>query len=153
MDDDFCPVSRAGDDRLWRRTPQGHSELWLLRRTEHRKASSGPLDDVARFEVSQGTTELQRLGANPIFDCQLDVRAKRILGTVPYSWSFAMRNLPNGQRMHVPPALGQLMAEMNLHPDKCDVDELERLLMQTLRTYPDADRGLRRTAIPPPVRK
>ncbi len=25
------------------------------------------------------------------FDCELDVQAKRLLGTVPYSWSFAMR--------------------------------------------------------------
>jgi hypothetical protein len=96
---------------------------------------------------------LVRLGANPIFDCQMDVRAKRILGTVPYTWSFAMNKLPGGKSLRVPSKLGQRMAALNLHPDQGDPEELEHLLVQTLATLPDPDRGLRRTAIPPPLRK
>ncbi len=96
---------------------------------------------------------LVRLGANPIFDCQLDVRARRILGTVPYSWSFAMKKLPDGKQLRVPPALGELMTSMSRHPAESDPEELERQLMQTLATLPDPDRGLRRTAIPPPIHK
>jgi len=96
---------------------------------------------------------LVRLGANPMFDCQLDVRAKRILGTVPYSWSFAMKKLPDGKPLRVPPDLGELMASMSRHPAESDEKELERLLTQTLATLPDPDRGLRRTAIPPPLHK
>jgi hypothetical protein len=95
---------------------------------------------------------LVRLGANPVFDCQLDVRARRILGTVPYSWSFAMSKLPDGKTLRVPPSLGELITVISRHPDEGDPEELERLLMKTLATLPDPDRGLRRTAIPPPVR-
>jgi len=96
---------------------------------------------------------LVRLGAKPVYDCQIDVRAKRILGTVPYSWSFALRSLPPGRSLPVPPPLGELIATTNRHPDEVDTEELERLLQKTLSTSPDADRAVRRTAIPPPYRR
>jgi hypothetical protein len=108
---------------------------------------------VPEVKALKAPSTLVRLAANPVFDCQLDVRARRILKTVPYSWSFAMRKLPNGKSLQVPPELGELMATTCRHPVEGDPDELERLLMQTLATLPDADRGVRRTAIPPPLQK
>ena len=47
-----------------------------------------------------------RMKSAAVFKCELDVRAKRILGTVPYSWSFAMRDLPPGPKLRVPPTVG-----------------------------------------------
>jgi hypothetical protein len=104
-------------------------------------------------KTQKAPSALVRLGADPHFDCQLDVRAKRILGTVPYSWSFALRTLPSGRSLRVPAALGELIATTSRHPAEGDPEELERLLMKTLSTSPDADRAVRRTAIPPPYRK
>ena len=116
-------------------------------------------------EPQQAPARMVKLGSDPIFKCDLDVHAKRILGTVPYTWSFAMRNLPPGKELRVPPALGALMVETTRHPAASDTDELERLLMQVLATVPDpeiaddntaapkTDSTIRRTAIPPPYRR
>jgi hypothetical protein len=116
-------------------------------------------------EMQKAPATIYRLASNAIFDCQLDVRARRILGTVPYSWSFAMRFLPPGHAVGVSPALGELVVATTRHPDQSDVGELERLLMQSLSTVrdpevageklgaPQVDSAVRSTAIPPPYRK
>ena len=113
----------------------------------------------------QAPVTMVKLAADAVFPCELDVRAKRILGTVPYSWSFGMRDLPPGRKLRVPPALGALIVETSRHPAESDPDELERLLRKTLSTVPDADmasdktavpttdNAVRRTAIPPPYRR
>jgi hypothetical protein len=135
---------------------------------EHRKTnlyyafcverSTGKLE-VAVWTMSPEAKSLRppgalvRLGSNPRFDCQLDVRAKRILGTVPYSWSFALRTLPAGRTLRVAPPLGELIATIGRHPAEGDPEELERLLMKTMGATTDADKGVRRTAIPPPYRQ
>jgi hypothetical protein len=119
----------------------------------------------AEPEPAKGPVTIYRLASNAIFDCQLDVRAKRILGTVPYSWSFAMRYLPPGRAVRVSPALSELIVTTNRHPDQTDIPELERLLMQAISTVrdpevagekagaPKVDSAVRSTAIPPPYRK
>jgi len=116
-------------------------------------------------EPQQPPANMVKLASDPIFKCELDVRAKRILGTVPYSWSFAMRTLPPGKELRVPPALGALMVETTRRPAESDIDELERLVMKVLCTIPDpevvddntaaprTDNTVRRTAIPPPYRR
>jgi hypothetical protein len=116
-------------------------------------------------EPLQAPATMVRLASDPIFKCELDVRAKRILGTVPYSWSFAMRTLPPGKELRVPPALGALIVETTRHPADTDIDELEALVMKVLSTVPDpeiaddnkaaakTDSTIRRTAIPPPYRR
>jgi hypothetical protein len=116
-------------------------------------------------EPQQAPATMVKLASDPIFKCELDVRAKRILGTVPYSWSFAMRSIPPGKELRVPPALGALMVETTRHPAESDIDELERLVMKVLSTVPDpevaddnttapkTDSTIRRTAIPPPYRR
>jgi hypothetical protein len=110
-------------------------------------------------------TTMIKLASAAVFPCELDVRARRILGTVPYSWSFAMRDLPPGRKLSVPHAIGQLIVETSRHPAESDPDELERLLRKTLSTLPEADMAsdktavpitdgaVRRTAIPPPYRR
>jgi hypothetical protein len=113
----------------------------------------------------QAPATMVKLAADTVFTCALDVRAKRILGTVPYSWSFAMPDVPPGQKLRVPSALGTSIVETSRHPAESDPDELERLLRKTLSTIPDADmasdktavptsdNAVRRTAIPPPYRR
>jgi hypothetical protein len=117
-------------------------------------------------EPQQVPLSIVKLATDAVFQCELDVHAKRILGTVPYSWSFAMRALPPGQKMRVSPELGRLIVATSRHPAESDPDELERLLLTSLvpastanvagnhrDAPPLADRAVRRTAIPPPYRK
>jgi hypothetical protein len=80
--------------------------------------------------------------------CSSDL--KKILGAVvPFTWSFAMKALPPGRSLRVPPPLGELIATTSRHPADSDTEELERLLMETLSTAPDAEKvGLRTTAPP-----
>jgi hypothetical protein len=116
-------------------------------------------------EALKAPATMYRLAPNPKFDCELDVRAKRILGMVPFSWSFAMRYLPPGRALRVPPALGESIVATARHPADSDPEELERLVMQTLSTVPDpeiagaksgsvkVDPAVRSTAIPPPYAK
>lgn len=106
-----------------------------------------------------------RMKSAAVFQCELDVRAKRILGTVPYSWSFAMRDLPPGSRLRVPPAVGVRMVEASRHPANSDPEELELLLQEIIPSTPAADiagdktvvpasdGAVRRTAVPPPYRR
>jgi hypothetical protein len=51
------------------------------------------------------------LRPNLVFDCQLDVKAKRLLGAIPTSWSFAMKNLPPGKPRPISPALAAYLAD------------------------------------------
>jgi hypothetical protein len=118
---------------------------------------------------AQPPTTLVKLESDGAFDCQIDVRAKRIFGTVPYSWSFAMRTLPPGRLLKVPVAVGEQIVSVACvrQPAAAEIDELERLLLETLAAVPDsvsnkagrkalvpaADRAIRRTASPPTDRQ
>jgi len=115
-------------------------------------------------ELQQAPATMYVLAPNPNFDCELDVKAKRILGTVPYSWSFAMRYLPPGRPLRVSPALGKMIVACSRRPAESDPEELERLLAQTFSAAvardvahdktatPKTDTAVRSTAIPPPYR-
>jgi hypothetical protein len=100
---------------------------------------------------------LVRLASSPIFDCPIDVQPNKFVGvTVPFSWSFAMSELPPGQALQVPPTLGALIVTTGRRPSESDPEELEHLehaLVQTLATIPDKDKNVRRTTIPPPFRR
>jgi hypothetical protein len=135
---------------------------------EHRKVNlnyafcvekgTGKLDvglwtSALEAEQSRAPVKMRRLNSDPIFDCTMDVRAKKVLGvTVPLTWSFAMSKLPAGQDLRVPPALGELIASTARRPNGSDPEDLERALEQTLVSVTPPDRNLRRTAIPPPHR-
>ena len=53
---------------------------------------------------------LVELRPNLVFDCPLNVKAERLLGTVPVSWSFAMESLPPGQPRPLTPDLRRCLA-------------------------------------------
>jgi len=53
---------------------------------------------------------LVELRPNFVFDCPLNVKAERLLGTVPVSWSFAMESLPPGQPRPMTPELRRYLA-------------------------------------------
>ncbi len=74
-----------------------------------------------------------KLSEEVVFDCGLDVQAKRILGAVPYSWSFAMQNLPPGRSFRIPGPLGEKIAATAKHPDRENHAELEQALLEIMR--------------------
>jgi hypothetical protein len=124
--------------------------------------------DVAVWTLKPETAPRQppsimvKLPTSAVFTCDLDVRARRILGTIPYSWSFAMQALPPGRKLGVSAALGTLMVETSAHPADNDPGDLERLLRVAIPPLPEADiagdrtssprtdKAVRRTATPPP---
>jgi hypothetical protein len=117
------------------------------------KLEVGVWTSALEAEQSRAPGRVRRLSPEPIFDCTMDVRTKKVLGvTVPLTWSFAMSKLPAGQDLRVPPALGELIATTARRPQESDSEELERALGQTLASVSAPDRNVRRTAIPPPHR-
>jgi hypothetical protein len=66
------------------------------------------------------------------FDCELDVQAKRLFGTVPYSWSFAMKKLPPGREIKVDKPLGEKLVAVANRPVSVDPEELEKMLRKML---------------------
>jgi hypothetical protein len=93
-------------------------------------------------------TELVVLGGKPTFQCELDVQARRLLGTIPVSWSFAMRSLPPGRSLRVPPALGDLIVATARHPDPDLAKDLERVLGKTLSSVREYTKAGYETADP-----
>jgi hypothetical protein len=114
--------------------------------------------------VTQHAPAMVKMKASAVFRCELDVRARRILGTVPYSWSFAMRELPPGSKLRVPPAVGLQIVEASRHPAELDPDDFELLLQKLIPATPDPglagenslpprrDGSIRSTAMPIPER-
>ena len=101
-----------------------------------------------------------RLNSNPIFDCRMDVQTKKVFGvTVPVTWSFAMSVLPAGKPVAVPQDLGEIIVKTSKRPNEADAGALEEALEQALLTVaepekaPESDKSVRRTAIPPPLRR
>jgi hypothetical protein len=72
---------------------------------------------------------LVELPPNLVFDCPLNVKAERLLGTVPVSWSFAMENLPPGRPVALSPGLARCIAR---DANQNDAETLERALRQAL---------------------
>ncbi len=82
----------------------------------------------------------------------MDVHAKRLLGTIPLTWSFAMRKLPPGRPVDVPATLGQPIVTVARHPAEVDAAELERMLRQALSPTPDsAAKRVGYQTLPPPA--
>jgi hypothetical protein len=75
------------------------------------------------------------------YDCAIDVQAKRVLGLVPYSYSFAMRKLPPGLPIPIKgnKPLGEKIVTMTKHPSDVNSDEFERMVRKILfAPRPDA---------------
>jgi hypothetical protein len=75
--------------------------------------------------------EVIELAPKFAFDCELDVQARRLLG-VPFSWSFAMRELPKGTRSKVEKPLGEKLVAVANRPISVDPEELEKMLRKIL---------------------
>ncbi len=86
------------------------------------------------------------LAPKTTFDCELDVQAKRVLGTVPYSWDFAIRKLPDGRAVLLKgnKALGEKIVAITKHPNEVDTAEFERMLRTIL--FPPRGAGPGQTA-------
>jgi hypothetical protein len=101
-------------------------------------------------EPQQPPLALVKLGGNPVFDCALDVRAKRLLSAIPVSWSFAMRTLPPGRTLRIPPELREMIVATARRPRDADPEQLERSLSSILAEPRDEKHTIRQTAAPPP---
>ena len=73
--------------------------------------------------------KLVELTPNLVFDCPLNVKAERLLGTVPVSWSFAMDNLPAGKPVPLSRELARCLAK---DPRTSDPETMERALRRAL---------------------
>jgi hypothetical protein len=83
------------------------------------------------------------LAPRTMFDCELDVQAKRVLGTVPYSWSFAIRKLPAGHAIPLKgrKALNEKIVAIAKHPSDVDTAEFERMLRAILFAPENVDKA------------
>src|SRR5262249_16849184 len=65
-----------------------------------------------------------------VFECPIHVKARRLLGAVPVSWSFATQALPPGQVRSVGPTLARLLTA--IPGRKANPQALEEALRSTL---------------------
>jgi hypothetical protein len=81
------------------------------------------------------------LAPRTTFDCELDVQAKKVLGLVPFSWSFAIRKLPPGRSIAIKgnKSLGEKIVAITKHPTDVDSGEFERMLRKVLFASRAAD--------------
>jgi hypothetical protein len=78
------------------------------------------------------------LAPRTVYQCAVDVQAKRVLGTVPYSWSFAMQKLPPGRSIPIKgnKPLGEKIVAIARHPSEVNSEEFERMLRKVLFAAP-----------------
>jgi hypothetical protein len=78
------------------------------------------------------------LAPRTVYQCSVDVQAKRVLGTVPYSWSFAMQKLPPGRPIPIKgnKPLGEKIVAIARHPSEVHSGEFERMLRKVLFAAP-----------------
>jgi hypothetical protein len=88
--------------------------------------------EEARKDRLAVPARLKELKPNLVFDCPLNVKAERLLGTVPVSWSFAMESLPPGQSRPITPDLRRWLAG---DEQRRDLDRLEDALRQALTAF------------------
>jgi hypothetical protein len=74
------------------------------------------------------------LASRTKFDCAIDVQAKRVLGTVPYSYSFAMQKLPPGHQIPIKgnKPLCEKIVAIAKHPTDVNSEEFERMVRKVL---------------------
>lgn len=85
--------------------------------------------EEARKGGPAAPARLVELRPNLVFDCPLNVKAERLLGTVPVSWSFAMENLPPGQPRPMAPDLRRYLGG---NAQQRDPERMEQALRRAL---------------------
>jgi hypothetical protein len=91
-------------------------------------------DPDAATEPAQPTK--LRLLSGPLFDCPIDIQARRLLGTIPVTWSFAVRDLPPGTDLDAPPGLAALLAAASASTDSALATKIQEALMRLIETPP-----------------
>jgi hypothetical protein len=68
------------------------------------------------------------------YDCAIDVQARKVLGLVPFSYSFAMRKLPPGHQIPIKgnKPMGEKIVAITKHPSDVNSEEFERMLRKIL---------------------
>jgi hypothetical protein len=85
--------------------------------------------------------KLVELTPNLIFDCPLNVKAQKVLGSVPVSWSFAMESLPPGKPASITLDLARCLAR---DVQSSDPERMEQALRRALtehQTQPERTSG------------
>lgn len=80
--------------------------------------------------------------ASPVFDSPMDVKAGRILGNIPVTWSFAVREIPPGADIPFSPEITRLLSSTTNDPTRSS--EIGRALsadLQSRETGADLARG------------
>lgn len=74
-----------------------------------------------------------------VYKCAVDVQAKRALWTVPYSWSFAMQQLPPGHAIPIKgnKPLGEKIVAIARHPSDVNTEEFEKMVRKVLFSVPE----------------
>ncbi len=78
---------------------------------------------------------LVRVAPRTIYNCAVDVQAKKLLfGTVPYSWTFAMRMLPPGETLTIKSekTLGEQIVTIARHPNQVETPDFEKRMRRVL---------------------
>ena len=74
------------------------------------------------------------LSPNLLFECPLNVRADRLLGVLPTSWSFAMESVPPGMPRPISAALARYLAENVQRPDPVRMEQAIREALRVRRS-------------------
>lgn len=81
------------------------------------------------------TARVIELPPNLVYECPLDVKAQRILGAVPVSWSFAMTALPPGRGLRLSDDAARILAAAGREP--IAAANLERVLRRAAAARED----------------
>jgi hypothetical protein len=83
-----------------------------------------------------------------IYQCAVDVKARRVLGVVPFSWTFAMQKLPPGQALPIKgnKPLGEKIVAVARHPSDVKTEEFERMVRKVLFDAPPVADAVGKTA-------
>jgi hypothetical protein len=76
-----------------------------------------------------------RLLSRPVFDCPIDIKARR-LGTIPVTWSFAVTDLPPGTDLDAPPDLAPLLAAVTASTGSAVGPRIQEILRRLLDSQP-----------------
>ncbi len=76
-----------------------------------------------------------------VYQCGVDVQARRVLGVVPFSWTFAMQKLPPGQLLAIKgnKPLGEKIVAIARHPSDVNTEDFEKMLRTVLFAAPVVD--------------
>jgi hypothetical protein len=76
-----------------------------------------------------------QLRPNYFFACPIHVQARRLLGSIPVSWSFALQSLPSGESRTIEASMGDLLRNASVDSDP---NQLEHALSRLFDPSPNS---------------